>query len=389
MTKRRGNGEGTITQRADGRWEARVTLLDGQRKCFYGKTRQDVARKLTEARRALDTGAGVIADERLTVGRYLTDWLERMRPPRIRPSTHRRYAEQLAHVIRAYGSLRLTRLKAAQLADLYARLQWPTDDTHKALSASSVHHIHVVLHQALDDAVKLDLVTGNVADRVDAPKLRPPAMVPFTPEEAEQLLQAARGDRLEALYVLALTSGMRLGELLALTWRHVDLEAGTLKVNASLQRVGTGPDGWQSSEPKTMHSRRQIALTPMAVAALRAHRARQLSERMLVGDLWKGGDLVFCDAVGWRLNAQSLTRSAYRRMLERAGLTRRRFHDLRHSAATLMLKAGVPLKVVSEMLGHTTIAITADVYGHVTPDMQRQAADAMEALLRRPASGAL
>lgn len=384
MTRRRGNGEGTITQRLDGRWEARVTLLDGKRKCFYGRTRQEVARKLTEARRALDTGAGVIADERLTVAQYLELWLERMQPPRVRPSTHRRYMEQLAHVIRAYGSLRLTRLKAAQLADLYARLQRPTDDAHKPLSASSVHHIHTVLHEALDDAMKLDLVASNVADRVDAPKLRPPKMTPLTAEEAQQLLDAARGDRLEALYVLALTSGMRLGELLALTWRYVDLEAGTLKVNASLQRVGAGPDGWQLSEPKTEHSRRQIALTPTAIAALRAHRARQLSERMLVGDLWKGhegGDLVFCDAVGWRLNAQSLTRNAYRQLLKRAGLPRRRFHDLRHSAATLMLKAGVSLKVVSEMLGHTTITITGDVYGHVTPDMQRDAAGALEALL--------
>lgn len=384
MTKRRGNGEGTITQRAnDGRWEARVTLPDGQRKCFYGKTRQEVARKLTEARRALDTGAGVIADERLTVGRYLADWLERMQPPRIRSSTHRRYTQQLAHVSRAYGDVRLTRLKASQLADLYARLQRPTEATRKPLSATSVHHIHVVLRQALNNAVKLDLVTANATDRVDAPKLLRSAIAPFTAEETQQLLEGAQGDRLEALYTLAVTTGMRLGELLALTWRHVDLEARTLQVVASLQRVGNGPDGWQSSAPKTARSRRQIALTPTAIDALRAHRARQLSERLLVAGMWKGGDLVFCDAVGWRLNAQAVTRDHYRRLLKRAGLPRRRFHDLRHTAATLLLRAGVHPKVVSEMLGHATIAITLDLYSHALPDMQREAVGAMEAMLKR------
>lgn len=379
MAKRRGNGEGTITQRLDGRWEARVTLLDGNRKCFYGKTRQDVARKLTEARRALDVGSSVIADERLTVAQYLALWLERMQPPRVRPSTHRRYTQLLAHVTRGCGSTRLTRLTPTQVTSLYARLQRPVADGGAGLSATTAHHTHTVLRKALSDAVKLDLVVSNVTDRVDAPKLRRAPIQPFSAEEAQRLLEAACGDRLEALYVLALTTGMRLGELLALTWRHVDLDAGTLQVVASLQRVDRG---WRIGAPKTQRSRRQIALTPTAIDALRAHRARQLSERMLVADLWKGGDLVFCNAIGDHLDAQGLSRTTYQRLLRRAGLPHKRFHDLRHTAATLLLKAGIHPKIVSEMLGHSTIAITMDTYSFVMPDMQREAASAMEAMLR-------
>lgn len=380
MAKRRGNGEGTITQRIDGRWEARVTLLDGKRKCFYGKTRQEVARKLTEARRALDVGSSVIADERLTVAAYLVLWLERMRPPRVRPSTHRRYTQQLAHVIRTYGSIRLTRLSAAQVTSLYAQLQRSKADRGAGLSATTAHHIHTVLRKALADAVRLDLVTANVTDRVDAPKLRRTPIQPFNAQEAQQLLEAAHGDRLEALYVLALTTGMRLGELLALTWRHVDLEAGTLQVVASLQRVERG---WRSGAPKTQRSRRQIALTVTAQEALRAHRMRQLAERVATADQWRQRDLVFCNRVGDYLDAQSFSRTTYQNLLRRAGLPHKRFHDLRHTAATLLLKAGVHPKVVSEMLGHSTIAITMDTYSFVMPDMQREAAGAMEAMLRR------
>ncbi|HZC04295.1 MAG TPA: site-specific integrase [Ktedonobacterales bacterium] len=382
MTKRRGHGEGSIRQRPDGLWEARLSLPDGRRKSFYDKSRQVVAKRLSEALRDRDKGAMVIADERLTVERYLADWLERMQPPRIRPSTHRRYGQQMAHVIRAYGDLRLTRLTASHLATLYARLQRPADSAQRALSASSVHHIHVVLREALDDALQLGLVMSNVTDRVDAPKLRRPPIEPFTSEEAQRLLEAACGDRLEALYVLALTTGMRLGELLALTWRQVDLEARTLHVVASLQRVSNDRHGWALSEPKTEHSRRQIALTPSAIEALRAHRVRQLAERLAVADVWQERDLVFCDETGDYLNALRVTSTRFQALLRRAGLPRRRFHDLRHTCATLLFKAGVHPKVVSAMLGHSTIAITLDIYSHALPDMQREAVQAMEAMLK-------
>ena len=396
---RRGNGEGTITHRADGRWEARITLLDGRRKCFYGRTRQEVATKLTKAQHDQGIGLPIITDERLTVRAWLEQWLETMRPPRLRDSTHRRYRQLLAHVIKAYGELRLTRLAAAQIRLLYARLQQTSqgsaaadnaadnaDDADESggRSSTTVHHLHTVLRKALREAVHEGLIVANPTDRVDAPKLRRPPIVPFTLEETQRLLAAAHGDRLEALYTLAVTTGMRLGELLALTWRHIQLDTGKLQVVASLQRV-SGEDGvgnaWRVGEPKTSRSRRQITLSQTAVEALRAHRVRQLTERMAAGAAWQDHDLVFCNEIGERLNGMSVTRYQFRRLLRAADLPSRRFHDLRHTAATLMLLGNVPAKVVSETLGHSTIAITLDIYSHVLPDMQAQAASVMDALL--------
>lgn len=398
MSKKRGNGEGSIVQRPDGVWEARLTLSGGRRKSFYSKSRQTVARKLAEALRDRERGLSLITDERLTVAAYLASWLERMAPPRVRPSTHRGYVTALAHVTAAYGELRLTRLTAAHLADLYASLQRPpappdssqpdkgVKRSGRALSATTVHLTHVVLRKALADAVKLDLLASNVTDRVDAPRPRRPPVEPLSPDEARRFLEAARGERLEALYTLAITSGMRLGELLALTWRAVDLEAGSLQVIGTLQRGAN--KAWEIAPPKTSHSRRQIALTPLAVDALRAHRARQRAERLALGDVWVDRDLVFCDELGGFLNGTVIERYAYQRVLTRAGLPHKTFHSLRHTAATLLLGQRVHPKVVSEMLGHATIGITLDLYSHALPDMQREAAGALESVFRRGGRGA-
>lgn len=389
---RRGNGEGTITQRTDGRWEARITLLDGRRKSFYGRTRRDVAASLMRAQHAQGIGLPIITDERLTIRAYLDQWLETRKPPRLRDATYRRYRQLLAHVSNAYGELRLTRLTAGQITLLYARLQQGHDADETAASANrgparsatTVHHVHTVLRKALADAVRQGLLVANPTDRVDAPKLRRPPIEPFTREETLRLLDAARGDRLEALYILAVSTGMRLGELLALTWRYVHLDTAKLQVVASLQRVSRNGDvgnSWRVGEPKTSRSRRQITLSQTAVDALRAHRLRQLNERLAAGPVWQEQDLVFCNEIGLHLSGMSVTRYQYRRLLERARLPQRRFHDLRHTAATLMLLGNVPAKVVSETLGHSTIAITLDTYSHVLPDMQAQAATVMDTML--------
>lgn len=381
MSKKRHNGEGSIRQRLDGVWEARLTLPDGRRKSFYDKSRQVVAKRLSEALRDRDRGLPIIGDERQTVAQYLALWLEQKRPY-VRYGTWRSYEQQARRMQLYIGDLRLTKLTAQHVAQMYARLQTPKAAGGAGLSASSVHHAHVALRQALDEAVKQGALARNVTDLVDAPQQRRPIIKPYSQNEAQRLLAAAQGDRLEALYVLAITGGLRIGELLGLTWRHVDLQAGSLQVVATLARA---PSGWALGEPKTQRSRRTVMLTPLAVEALRAHRARQVAERLAVADVWVDRDLVFCDTLGGTLNPESLSRYAFLQLIARAGVPRRRFHDLRHTAATLMLKAGVPLKVVSEMLGHTTIAITADVYGHVTAEMQRDAARAMQEMLARQA----
>jgi integrase len=214
---------------------------------------------------------------------------------------------------------------------------------------------------------------------VDPPRVDRHEFRALTPPEARRLLAGLRGDRLAALYVLALTTGMRQGELLALRWTDLDLPARRLAVRGSLHRDPGG--GWTITEPKTDRSRRQVVLAPMAVAALQRHRLRQNEERLNAGDLWEDNNLVFANQVGRPLSSQNLVQRHFHPLLERLSLPRIRFHDLRHTAATLLLAEGVHPKIVSEMLGHTEIGITLDLYSHVTPAMHESASGALGRLL--------
>jgi integrase len=377
MSNKRANHEGTIKQRTDGRWEARITLSDGRRKSVYAKTRQDVARRLTELLRNRDLGLGAL-DERQTTAQYFESWLAACRPT-LKDRTWQRYAEYTRlHAIPVLGAVSLSKLTAQQVQALYAH------KLDEGLSPSTVHHLHAVLHRALDRAVRLGLIYRNVADLVDPPRLRHREMATLTVAQARLLLAAAAGDRLEALYVLALTTGMRQGELLALRWRDVDLEGASLQVRATLQNRG---GICQLVEPKTPHSRRRIALPRTAVEALRWHRARQLEERRRASGVWTDFGLVFANTVGRPLDGMNLLKYWFLPLLKRAGLPRVRFHDLRHTAATLLLAQGVNVKVVSEMLGHADVSITLRVYAHVLPHMQQQAAEAMDATFGIPSGG--
>ena len=205
-------------------------------------------------------------------------------------------------------------------------------------------------------------------------------MATLSPEQARMLLETAASERLEALYVLALSAGLRQGELLALRWRDINFDAGSVQVRGSLQRT-TG--GLTIAEPKTARSRRLITLTAAAANALRRHRSAQAKERLRLGAIWEDNDLVFANEIGRPIEAGNLLRRSFWPLLERAGLPHMRFHDLRHTAATLMLGQGVHPKVVAEMLGHSQISVTLDLYSHVTPTMQQQAARAMDSVLKR------
>jgi integrase len=248
------------------------------------------------------------------------------------------------------------------------------------LHAHLAHRIKVQVNRALEDALRFGLVQRNVADLVKAPQMAKHPMQVFTPEQARQFLEAIKGNRLEAFYVLALNTGMRLGELLGLKWREVDLDAGTVQVQESLKKAESGH---VLGKPKTAGSRRKVMLTPTAVAALRAHRTRQLAER-LQSPLWYDNDLVFTNAVGNTLCPTNVYRRGFKPLLRTAGLPMIRLHDLRHTAATLLLLSGVHPKVVSEMLGHSSINITLNLYSHVLPDIQASATSAMERLLGAP-----
>jgi len=226
--------------------------------------------------------------------------------------------------------------------------------------------LHRILHHALRDATRWNLVSRNVADLVTPPRKARHDFATLSPEQARRFLEAAKGDRLEALYILALTTGMREGELFGLRWADVNFDAGALYLVKHL---------------KTSTSRRQVLLVDVAGEALIAHRLRQDEQRGQLGAAWDDQDLVFPNTVGRPLHPRNFLRRSFYPLLDRAGLPRIRFHDLRHSAATLLLGLGIHPKIVSELLGHSQIGITLDLYSHVTVTMQQEAVRAFEGLL--------
>jgi integrase len=369
---RRGNGEGTITRRKDGRWEARyyVPTVNGtKRKTIYGKTQAEVRDKLTKA--LSDRIDGIVYDdENMTVGEYLDGWLKGSVKGSVRQSTYDRDTILVNnHIKPILGGLKLKKLNSAHVQSFYR------DRLDAGLSASTVHKMHDILRRGLAQATKWHLVPRNVADVVKPPRPVPMEMVALSADETRRLLEAAGGDRLEALYVLAVHTGMRQGELLALRWQDVDLENAVVSVRRTLTRSG-GKVAF--GEPKTNKSRRSIYLTPQAVNALRTHLERQLRDMEILGDRYQDQGLVFTTDTGAPINPSNLRQRNFAQLLKRASLPHMRFHDLRHTCATLLLSRGVHPKFVQELLGHATIAITLDTYSHVMPSMGDATAKALE-----------
>ncbi|MGB3682882.1 MAG: site-specific integrase [Rubrobacteraceae bacterium] len=353
-----------------------VELPDGKRKrkTLYGKTRVEVSRKLSEAIARRDRGI-VVDDRNLTVGEYLDSWLSDAVRGTIRESTYSRNKYLIeSHIKPSLGRRKLKNLNALHIQGLYR------DRLDSGLSASTVQKIHHVLRKALTQAVRWDLIARNPADNVKAPTPVPKEMHPLSAEQARQLLQTARGDRLEALYVMAVHTGMRRGELLGLKWEDVDLDTAnpTLRVRRTTTRKG---NGYALGEPKTKNSRRTIRLTRGAVEALRSHRVQQAQEKLQAGSLYEDQGLVFAGEGGSLVNPSNLRNRSFKPLLARAGLAegkaRITFHDLRHTCASLLFQRNVHPKFVQELLGHASVAITLDTYSHMLPGMGGEAADAM------------
>ena len=270
------------------------------------------------------------------------------------------------------GRVKLKKLSATHVQHFYR------DRLDSGLSASTVHKMHAVLHKALARAVAWHMIPRNVTEAVEPPRPAPKEMRPLSPVEARRFLDAARGERLEALYVLAVTTGTRQGELLALRWSDLSLEDpenATVSVGRTLTRVGGRV---ALGEPKTKKSRRSIRLTPRAVETLKAHLERQLREIEVLGDRYEDRGLLFATDTGGPINPSNLRKRSLTPLLKKARLPRVRFHDLRHTCATLLLAKGTHPKFVQELLGHATIAITLDTYSHVMPGMGDQTARAMQ-----------
>jgi integrase len=282
------------------------------------------------------------------------------------------------------GAIELQRLSPAQLNAFYRELL--TKGRRNAaggLAPKTVYYIHSILHRALRDAVRWGYVVRNVADVADPPKAKTPEMRVWSPAQLRAFLDHVRGDRLYAAWLLAATTGMRRGEILGLRWSDLDLDAGRVAVRRPRILVD-----YQVvvSEPKTAKGRRSLALDPVAVAALRAHRARQAEEKLAVGGRYRDSELVFTRPDGTAVHPERFS-DWFRQRVRAAELPMIRLHDVRHSYATAALAAGVPAKVVSERLGHANIAITMDTYSHVLPGLDEQAAGQVARLILGGGSG--
>lgn len=347
---RRGRGEGSIYRRKDGRWVGQYEV-NGKRRYVYGRTRKEVAEKLNKVLAERD--AGLIFDAKnMSVGDYLDRWLDTIRGT-LALNTVCRYGELThIHIKPALGKAKLSKLDPLWVQSFY---RCKLDE---GLSAATVVKIHSTLSKSLKQAVRWRLIPLNVCESVTPPRIARTEIASSDACQMKALLRAAEGTDLNALWVLLATTGLRIGEALALRWDDLDPEARTLRVNRTVFRNVV-------SQPKTKSSRRTIKLSGLAVGALGQHP--------------RTAELVFCTGSGRPINPSNLRNRSWKRLLGCAGLpSSTRLHDIRHSTATLLLSRGVPVKVVSEMLGHADVGITLSVYAHVLPDMQDEAARAMD-----------
>ena len=381
---------GHIRERGPGTWAVVVPVgryADGRPKYKWSTVkggRRDAQRELN--RRLAEQQAGTYVEpSKLTVGQYLQRWLADYAKPKVRAKTYEGYEEFVrVHLAPALGHFQLAKLKPLDIQGYYARLQRDgRRDGKGGLSARTALHHHRVLRQALHQAVKWELLARNPADAVEPPQPEDREMPALDAAESAALLKAAEGSRLYLPVLLALTTGLRRGEVLGLRWVDVDLNAGTLAVRQSLQRTKGGS---VFTPPKTKKSRRQVALPSVTAEALARHRAEQLRVRRELGGAYRDHELVVANGDGTPFLPNAFTH-AFTDLVARANVKRVRFHDLRHSHATQLLKEGVHVKVVSERLGHSKVGITLDTYSHVLPGMQEDAARRVDRALRAAIGG--
>jgi len=401
MAKRRGNREGTIYQDKDGRWRAAIDLgiVNGRRKrkVLSDATRREVADKLARALRDQQEGA-LVTDERQTVRQYIAHWLETCKDM-VRPATYDSY-EYMTRIwiVPRLGHLRLAKLSAQHVQAFITEING-TD-----ISPKTVRHIHGTLRAALNHAVRLGVIRQNVALLVDLPKARRYLVQPWTAEQIGQFLAAARGDRFEAAYYVALGAGLREGEILGMTWSLVDLDGGTARVTQKVERVRG--HGLRLSRPKGDAGEATVTLPAIVVQKLRTHRTTQMRERLMAGGTWPGeaelrrrlvedqalpeqyrADLIFTSRAGTAVDPVKLYRR-FQAIREAAGLPPHRFHDLRHDHASFMLSLGVSLKEIQASLRHSQIGLTADTYTHLLAAVSAANAAKMDGLLRGAAGEA-
>lgn len=398
MAKKRGNNEGSIVRRKDGRWMASITIGRNpetgrlKRAYFYGKTRQEASDQLAKALSDLSRGT-FVAPQKLTVGQWLDTWLREYKGGSVRPLTLDNYERYIrCHLAPALGHIPLKDLRPEHVQRLY------NEKRDAGLFPGSIRVMHLVLHGALKQAMKNQLVVRNVTEATVLPSPKKAAIHPLSLDQVGQLLATITEDRLFAAVLLGLGTGLRRGEILAVRWQDVDLQAAVLHVRQALERVknhSPTADGKKTrlifQDPKTQESRRSIPIPEDIVEELKRHKARQAEEKVLWGEAYEDCGLVFCRPQGTPLEPADFYKH-FVRLVKQAGLPPVRFHDARHTFATVMLELGESPKTVQTMLGHPKIATTLDIYSHVSLDLEKRAAARLNGAFREvsrslPAAG--
>jgi integrase len=375
--------KGHLRERSPGHWAIVLDIRDaatGERKrrwhSFSGTKRQaqvECARLISEL-----NGGTYLEPNKTTVAQFLDRWLDDIKA-KVTPKTHERYAEIVRkNIVPVLGSIVLTKLKPMHIAEAYAKaLEGGRRDGAGGLSPSTVHYMHRVLKQALAHAVRWQMLPRNPADAVDPPKVERPAMNVYDMRQTAELLDAVRGSRMLIPVLLGVLCGLRRGEIAALRWQHVNLDAGQLAVVESAEQTSAGV---RYKQPKSGRGR-TVALSTSVVEELRLHRARQAEELLKIGVRQTETTFVCAREDGMPLQPRTLSQN-WRRLAIAGRLPRVRFHDLRHAHATHLLASGVHPKVASERLGHSKVGITLDLYSHVLPGMQEDAAARVDEAFR-------
>jgi integrase len=366
---KRGNGEGSVFKRGN-RWVAQVGT-GKNRETKYFDTQKDAnawRHKMIEQRHQ----GLVFAGSKVSLSKFLDEWLV-VAKTSVRPNTFQQYSQVVhQHINPVLGYIVLKDLRPDHVQSLY------TNKLANGVSPSSTRMIHAVIHRALNHALKLGLVYRNVADSVTRPKVVRKEMKTLNDYQVRQLIQVAESEQMRLLLWVAVVTGLRQGELLGLKWSDLDWMSRRIQIQRQVQR--RKGDGLVFCEPKSASGRRVIVLGKSTIDKMREYKNNQLKERILLGEKWQDNDLIFPSPIGTPLDPSNVLK-AYKDCLKRADLPNLRFHDLRHSAATLMLQQGVNPKIVSERLGHSDISLTLNTYSHVLPPMQEEAAEKMDDLL--------
>ena len=375
MAKRRANGEGLLRQRSDGSWEARV-MVNYKIRSVYAKTQEAVIKKRNKLLQELESGINV--DSNITVGDWLLVWLKDYKLGDVKQKSYQGYEINVrVHLLPSLKHIKLRELRRHHVERLLK------DKVKAGLSKNTVLYIRRTLHNALNQAIAIELIAHNVAHGVKVQSDKKKERRILKLQEQEALLKALEGEDRGFMVELALFSGLRCGELLALRWSDFDKDAKTISVRQTVQRL-YGADGKTSlviDTPKTETSKRTIPLLGDLADKLLRHHKKQLKVRELAGDMWENHyNLIFCTEIGRPIDSSNFS-SFLSAMSIKAGIDRVRAHDLRHAFATRALEQGIDLKVVSDVLGHSGIQITADIYSHVSLEHKKDQLQKMNKLL--------